>query len=497
MWRQFLGEMNATESRVFIVVERTEDLVPEVLRALDALTAADTNGCAGANVVLLGNEGLDEHLTPPLLDSLRQRIRLRQRLVPFTVAELEEYLRYHVARAGGEFDRIFAPDAIATLHRYTAGNARLSNNLCETALTLAASEGQAQLTAELITTTAVGWFGFAGTAQHEPAKPETAAPPAPNGAKADTVPVPATATPTAAPTPTAPQVSRPTPVATTAITATATAQPTEVAPTAAAAATSPAPPSVVARTSESARDNDVTATDYDFDGGATDIPEVAMTDFPVLTDAVDEMSNAVAVPHPVAAPAARVETPPPLAAAPPRVTLPAPTFAPSPPPATPPPAPTLRVDTAYAPKRPAPATAPAPKPAVAAPPSVNPPPPPFDEGDADELRKTQTMRAISVATSIDDISNSMAETLFGEADLDMLSAALASAGWSDEETATATPPEQESPPASASASASAPAPAPVDDPFDLFDLGPDAPLELIDDSMTPQDEQRRKIAWQR
>ena len=97
------------------------------------------------------------------------------------------------------------------------------------------------------------------------------------------------------------------------------------------------------------------------------------------------------------------------------------------------------------------------------------------------------MRAISVAKSIDDISNSMAETLFGEADLDMLSAALASAGWSEEEMATATPPEKEQPEPAA----------PVEDPFDLFDLGPDAPLELIDDSVTASDTQRRRMATQR
>ena len=114
-----------------------------------------------------------------------------------------------------------------------------------------------------------------------------------------------------------------------------------------------------------------------------------------------------------------------------------------------------------------------------------------DEGDADELRQTQTMRAISVAKSIDDISNSMAETLFGEADLDMLSAALASAGWSEEsesDTATATPPTAKEAPKPA---------APVDDPFDLFDLGPDAPLELIDDSAPPPGQPSRKIATQR
>lgn len=54
------------------------------------------------------------------------------------------------------------------------------------------------------------------------------------------------------------------------------------------------------------------------------------------------------------------------------------------------------------------------------------------EQQEDELtHRTQTLRALSSAKSLDDISSSMAETLFGDADLDMLSAALASAGWSD------------------------------------------------------------------
>lgn len=92
------------------------------------------------------------------------------------------------------------------------------------------------------------------------------------------------------------------------------------------------------------------------------------------------------------------------------------------------------------------------------------------------------MRAISLAKSIDDVSDSMAETLFGEADLDFLSAALASAvGEGDEAEASASAPSAPTPP-------TAP---PVDDLMDLFNLGPDAPLELIDDSAAPQGDQRK------
>jgi hypothetical protein len=97
------------------------------------------------------------------------------------------------------------------------------------------------------------------------------------------------------------------------------------------------------------------------------------------------------------------------------------------------------------------------------------------------------MRAISVAKSIDDISSSMAETLFGDAELDLLTAAFASAAeWQNSDDA---PPE----PAARPAAAKAP---PVEDPFDLFDLGTDAPLELIDDSDDAAADRARKTATQ-
>ena len=83
--------------------------------------------------------------------------------------------------------------------------------------------------------------------------------------------------------------------------------------------------------------------------------------------------------------------------------------------------------------------------------------------------------------TIDDVSESMAETLFGDAELDFLSAALASAVGEGEESQTS---------ASAPSASGAPKPQ-VDELMDLFNLGPDAPLELIDDSATIPGDQRK------
>jgi hypothetical protein len=97
--------------------------------------------------------------------------------------------------------------------------------------------------------------------------------------------------------------------------------------------------------------------------------------------------------------------------------------------------------------------------------------------DQGEPRQTRTTFGSAAAKSIDDLSRSMAETLFGDAELDLVTAALAAAAESSDE----------GEPATVAAGAREPArPAkPVEDPFDLFGLDDDAPLELIDDSAQP------------
>jgi general secretion pathway protein A len=351
MWRQFLNEMNATDTRVFVLVERAGDLDIEVLRTLDAVTAADPNGCPGANLVLLGPAELAERLRAPALTSLAQRIRLRQRLEPFTAEELEAYLAHRVARAGGTFDKVFERDAIAALHRYSGGVPRVVNNLCETALTLAATTAEQRVSAQLVARVAVTLYGL-------------------EEAAASAVAVPANAE------------------------------------------TLPAVPPAVDPLPERKP------------GPLVAVPPTLDQEFPVLTDAIESTSPRPPDPAP-----ARVERTPPKAARQ------------EPPPTAPPPPPIKIVKQAPAAAPPPPsavATRPA---AVAAPPAPSKPAPTPRPARAtaatpapgDDGRETQTARKLATAQSLEQVTDSMAETLFDDADLDMLSAALASAGWDEDE----------------------------------------------------------------
>lgn len=546
LWRQFLGEMHATESRLFIIAERTEDLSPSVLRGLDSLTASDPSGVPGANVVLLGEDGLDRHLAAPELASLRQRIALRQTLEAFTEAELQDYLRYQVSCAGGDFDRLFAPGTSAALYRYSRGNARLTNNLCETALQVAASEQLKLLTAELVQRVAVSFVGLSepsaatvpamasdttATANEATRATVSAAPPtatvlapAPNQptlpTATATVPSASAAPPMTAPAQTAvpTRAVAPAPSVLAAPVVPAAANPASLpaarvvpaaaspapSPTARVAATPP-PPRIEPPAVAPPRPTAAPATPApvaEFDGAVTDI---VMDDFPVLIDAVDEPATA---PPPAPKPIFRLT---PAPAAPAKAAA-----APSKPAAAIPvmpsrPTPTLAAPTPVAAKPPAPApmaaAAPPGKTVNVAPPAKEPPRPeakpataataksaptsrpaaPAADDDALE-HQTQTMKALSVAKSIDDISSSMAETLFGDAEFDLLTAALASAAnWTDEDEAADAATEPEPPKRSQ----------PVDDPFNLFDLGSDAPLELMDDTAPDDSGPPRKAATPR
>jgi hypothetical protein len=142
-----------------------------------------------------------------------------------------------------------------------------------------------------------------------------------------------------------------------------------------------------------------------------------------------------------------------------------------------------------------PAAAPASKP-IAATAAATPAP---EMTDDELVHQTQTLRALATAKSIDDISNSMAETLFGDADLDMLSAALASAGWSDDDdiggsTAPTRGASTEPPVRSAAGNDQAKQHTALTDSF-LLDLGLDQPLELAEDP--PSGEEQRKVATTR
>jgi general secretion pathway protein A len=192
--RVFFRDCGADRVRALILVEDASILGTQLLSELESVTAADPDGSPGANIILMGPAGINELLATPNMEHVRQRTRLRQRLEALEVGEVAGYLKHQLAWAGGDFATIVHPLVPKILWHCSGGLPRIVNNLCETALTVAATHNFPSLLPQLVQRIAASIYGLdpGNTAISRPA-----APPADKGPAEDRSPR-ETATPRAA-----------------------------------------------------------------------------------------------------------------------------------------------------------------------------------------------------------------------------------------------------------------------------------------------------------
>ncbi len=167
IWRQFLSEMAATDTRVCLLVENAECLSSEVVQFLHNLTCADAALSPGANVVLTTIEAPESLLATQEALALNQRVRLRCRIDPLTEDETRDYLAFKCRGAGSDGDAIFASDLAPLFFELSGGIVRVIDNLLESALISAAGANEDQLTAERILQVANQQFGISRLAPEE------------------------------------------------------------------------------------------------------------------------------------------------------------------------------------------------------------------------------------------------------------------------------------------------------------------------------------------
>ncbi len=147
LWRQSIGELDTTESRLFVIVERADAADVAVLRALEALTTRGPDGSPGANLLLLGQPHLAQRLNVAELTPLCQRIRQVVSVEPMDIEDATGYWCHKLGCLGADPDRVMAAGANEALFFRAGGLPRMMNNLGDAALALAALQGAPMLTA--------------------------------------------------------------------------------------------------------------------------------------------------------------------------------------------------------------------------------------------------------------------------------------------------------------------------------------------------------------
>jgi type II secretory pathway predicted ATPase ExeA len=122
---------------MLLLVDEAQTLPTLLLEELRMMTNLARGGETRVRLVLAGSMELEELLSGPELQAFSQRLAARCYLEPFDRAETIDYLRFQVAVAGGQAERVFDAAALDAVYRATEGIPRLINQLCDHALLLA------------------------------------------------------------------------------------------------------------------------------------------------------------------------------------------------------------------------------------------------------------------------------------------------------------------------------------------------------------------------
>lgn len=148
--RRIVDSERKENRRIIIVVDEAQNFSASLLEELRLLTCMDSAKSKSVNIVLIGQPQLNRTLASPDLDQLRQRCRLRFHLNALAPNETPEYVRHRLSIAGGDVDKIFDADAVASIYELTRGVPRLVNTLCDTALIMAYIARRERVTNESI-----------------------------------------------------------------------------------------------------------------------------------------------------------------------------------------------------------------------------------------------------------------------------------------------------------------------------------------------------------
>ncbi len=145
--RNLLDE-GAAEDRInVLIVDEAHKLDAGLLEEVRLLGNFQSTGCALLQILLIGQNDLDEILCRPGLWQFKQRIAVRLELQPLTPSEVQIYIQHRWRTAGGSLPVPLAADAVAAVTDLSGGTPRLVNSLCDNALMLAFAEDQRQVTA--------------------------------------------------------------------------------------------------------------------------------------------------------------------------------------------------------------------------------------------------------------------------------------------------------------------------------------------------------------
>ena len=147
---EFLIDQYSKKSQPALLIDEAQNLSADLLEEVRLLSNLETDRAKLLQIILVGQPELKKTLMLPELMQLRQRININYHIAPLTVKEVAQYIRHRLTIAGNPDAIIFQNDAINYIYKFSRGIPRLINILCDFALLTAYTEGEKQVSADII-----------------------------------------------------------------------------------------------------------------------------------------------------------------------------------------------------------------------------------------------------------------------------------------------------------------------------------------------------------
>ena len=134
LFGQYLQERLAQDETVAIIVDEAQNLGVEVIRNLLGLSQRDSSAAKLVQIVLVGQTDLEAKLDSQELQAFSSQIAIRRRIRPLNPKECAEYIDHRLKVVGSSSAKIFTPEAIDQISRFSGGIPRIINILCDNAL---------------------------------------------------------------------------------------------------------------------------------------------------------------------------------------------------------------------------------------------------------------------------------------------------------------------------------------------------------------------------
>ncbi len=143
--QDFLVARHAENRQVVVFVEEAQGMPIATLEEIRLLSNLETRQNKLLQIVLFGQQELDEKLARPEIRQLKERITYSFQLPPFNPNDIRDYLNSRIRACGCRAAELFSPGAVQAIAHYSHGLVRRINIIADKSLLAAYADSTIQV----------------------------------------------------------------------------------------------------------------------------------------------------------------------------------------------------------------------------------------------------------------------------------------------------------------------------------------------------------------